>query len=659
MRIAIYSRKSKYTGKGDSIGNQIKLCKEYIDNKFRGENVFSIFEDEGFSGKNLDRPSFKDMFKRIKNNEFDILICYRLDRISRNVSDFSSTLEVLQEHNVSFISITENFDTSTSMGRAMIYIASTFAQLERETIAERIKDNMIELAKNGKWSGGKLPAGYKSEREMFTDEQGNKRSFVKLVQVKEDVELVKLIYDTYLKVGSLHKTEVYFIQNNIKSTHGVRLEKTTLKVILQNPLYVKSTDRLIGYMVKDGWTIYGEADNTHGLLSYNKTKTVSKNGKSTKVNNAKSEWFAAVSNVEGFLDDDTWIRVQEQFKKNKGTFPALGKTHNALLTGKIFCGNCNSYMIISHGKTNVKGEKLFYYSCSLKKTSHKKLCSNSNAKTNIVDKMVIQALSNLGLNKSALLEKLKANLKAGASNELLIQKRDLNKELELIDKQINNLVDKLSIAEGIEDILIEKIKKLKDKKKVLSDEIVNTDLVKNKIEDSMINLELLTGALDKCSVIETLDQDSQKKIINVLIDKIYWYGEGNNKGGKIKIELKSELMDISEKIEFEMESIKDEMSHFKTTSMCNVFENTTYNNCFKDIEVSSNTLINVLDETLLSSRIKLLRSKLNMTQREFANYCDIGYQSVCKYEIGYNISKINKIKICNKLNIDIAYLEIN
>ena len=155
-RVAIYSRKSKFTGKGDSIENQIEMCKEYITNTIGKDIEFTIYEDEGFSGGNLDRPRFKKLMAAIKSKKFDILVCYRLDRISRNVADFSSTLEVLQSNNCSFISIKEQFDTSSPMGRAMIYIASVFAQLERETIAERVKDNMLELAKNGKWTGGKL-----------------------------------------------------------------------------------------------------------------------------------------------------------------------------------------------------------------------------------------------------------------------------------------------------------------------------------------------------------------------------------------------------------------------------------------------------------------------------------------------------------------------
>lgn len=163
--IAIYSRKSRYTGKGESIGNQIDLCREYIRTHYgdaAAEHTV-VFEDEGFSGGNLNRPDFKKMMTAAKDRKFKAIVVYRLDRISRNISDFSSLIEELGRLGIDFVSIRESFDTSSPMGRAMMYIASVFSQLERETIAERIRDNMHELAKTGRWLGGTTPTGYASE----------------------------------------------------------------------------------------------------------------------------------------------------------------------------------------------------------------------------------------------------------------------------------------------------------------------------------------------------------------------------------------------------------------------------------------------------------------------------------------------------------------
>ncbi len=103
------------------------------------------------------------MMTAAKDRKFKAIVVYRLDRISRNISDFSSLIEELGRLGIDFVSIRESFDTSSPMGRAMMYIASVFSQLERETIAERIRDNMHELAKTGRWLGGTTPTGYASE----------------------------------------------------------------------------------------------------------------------------------------------------------------------------------------------------------------------------------------------------------------------------------------------------------------------------------------------------------------------------------------------------------------------------------------------------------------------------------------------------------------
>ena len=176
MNIAIYARQSKFSESGESIENQVKLCKEYA-NKLGYTNI-NIYKDEGFSGGNINRPEFKQLLEDAKNKEFNCLICYKLDRISRNISDFSKLIDNLNNLNISFISIKEQFDTSTPMGRAMMFISSVFAQLERETIAERIKDNMYELARNGYWLGGNAPLGFKSCKILNTDNNSSKSKYV-------------------------------------------------------------------------------------------------------------------------------------------------------------------------------------------------------------------------------------------------------------------------------------------------------------------------------------------------------------------------------------------------------------------------------------------------------------------------------------------------
>ncbi|MGG7143586.1 recombinase family protein [Clostridium nigeriense] len=570
MKIAIYSRKSKFTGKGDSIENQIEMCKEYILNTISKDVEFTVYEDEGFSGGNLDRPNFKKLMYDIKNKRFNILVCYRLDRISRNVADFSSTLEILQSNNCSFISIKEQFDTSSPMGRAMIYIASVFAQLERETIAERVKDNMLEIAKNGKWTGGKIPLGFTSEKIEYVDEKGLTRTTPQLVINEKEMEFVKLLYNKYLELGSLHKLEVYIYENNLRSRNNVLHEKSSLKTILQNPIYVKANNDVIEYLANSNWTVYGESDNIHSLLTYNKTEQTKKDGKYTKAKKDISERLAAVSSIKGYIEPDLWLSVQKQFDKNKNTFPRLGKTHNALLVGKIRCGKCKEYMLISHGRiSKTTGEKLFYYTCSLKKKSRKTLCDNGNAKAADLEKLVLLSLKQLSLNKKDFLSKVRDKYKTDEGyKNINLEKLSLNKSLKEKKLQIDNLVTKLSLCNDIEDILLNKIKALKDECTNIEKALTNLETKTLTLKNNLLNLELIESLLDKCATIDKLDRSEQKLIIDNLIDTIYWYSGGPGKG-KIKIKFVG-TEDNQKEINFTIEEMQQLMLHFCSNSMSSI-----------------------------------------------------------------------------------------
>ena len=170
---------------------QIDLCREYIRTHYgdAAAQQAVVFEDEGFSGGNLNRPDFKKMMTAAKERKIRAIVVYRLDRISRNISDFSSLIEELGRLGIDFVSIRESFDTSSPMGRAMMYIASVFSQLERETIAERIRDNMHELAKTGRWLGGTTPTGYASESVKSITVDGKTKKACKLKLLPDEAEL--------------------------------------------------------------------------------------------------------------------------------------------------------------------------------------------------------------------------------------------------------------------------------------------------------------------------------------------------------------------------------------------------------------------------------------------------------------------------------------
>ncbi|NME95317.1 recombinase family protein [Clostridium cochlearium] len=526
MRAAIYSRKSVFTGKGESIENQIQMCKEYGE-KNLGIKEFIIYEDEGFSGGNINRPKFQELLRDVKKKKFDVLICYRLDRISRNVADFSSTLELLQDNNISFVSIKEQFDTSTPMGKAMVYIASVFAQLERETIAERIRDNMLELAKTGRWLGGQTPLGFESERISYFDEEMKERTMYKLSPEPKELDLVKLIYNKYLETGSIHLTLKYLLSNNIKGKNGGEFASMSINDILRNPVYVKSNEDVLDYLKEKGMNIYGNP-NGNGILIYNK-----KNSKYKKKD--MSEWIATVSKHKGIISSDKWIEVQKNLDKNsKKISPRQGTSKRSLLSGVLKCAKCGSPMRVTYGRKRRDGTSIYYYTCTMKAHSGKTRCDNPNVRGDYLEKAIIKKLKNLNSDVVIKeLEEYKKQLAATTENSII---KNISKEIEEKKKEMDSLLKQLSKIESstASEFIILKIDELGKEIKNLEAKLFKTTDKKKEDINTELNIKIVLQTIkefnDFFNSIESLKNDDltiQRKryLLERTVDRITIDGE--------------------------------------------------------------------------------------------------------------------------------------
>ena len=155
---AIYTRQSVDRIDSISVESQVEFCKREVV-----ESNYAVYTDKGYSGKNVERPAFQDLMKDIEAGKIGRVIVYRLDRISRSVLDFANVIDVFQKHKVEFVSTMEKFDTGTPIGKAMLMIVMIFAQLERETIQQRVTDAYHSRSKRGFYMGGRIPYGYKKE----------------------------------------------------------------------------------------------------------------------------------------------------------------------------------------------------------------------------------------------------------------------------------------------------------------------------------------------------------------------------------------------------------------------------------------------------------------------------------------------------------------
>ncbi|WP_129597703.1 recombinase family protein [Anaerophilus nitritogenes] len=529
MNIAIYSRKSRFTGKGESIHTQINLCKEYAQKKFDCIDNFIIYEDEGFSGGNIDRPKYQEMIQDALHYKFQVLICYRLDRISRNISDFSNTIQILQNQNIDFISLREQFDTSTPMGRAMMYTASVFAQLERETIAERIRDNMLELAKTGRWLGGITPTGFISKSSQVIDKEGKTRKMFQLSPVPEEIKIIKILYEQFLLLKSLTKLETYCIQNHIKTKNNIDFTRFSLKNILTNPVYATADKDLYDYFISNDFEVYSnksDFDGKNGIMAYNKTfqqKHKSNTLKST------SEWIISIGTHLGVIPSNIWIRVQELISQNKSKSFRKVKNTQALLSGILICKNCGSFMRPKMGRIKKNGEKAYYYICEQKEKSKRQNCNMNNVNGNEIDQLVIESIQDLTSETSVLYDIMKKNKITIPliSNKTTSEIKRLQKNIKIKEKAIQNLVYTLSQGQDrhIINYIMDQINELHKEIEEIEKKITSLQEKKNTIQINENEIKTINNILMSFSeLINTLTISKKRNLIQNLIKKIHWDG---------------------------------------------------------------------------------------------------------------------------------------
>ena len=645
-RVAIYSRKSIFTGKGESIENQVEMCKDYCNREYRNDVTYTIYEDEGFSGGNINRPKFLELIADVKAKKIDVLICYRLDRISRNVADFSATLEILENNNVEFISINEKFDTSTPMGRAMVYISSVFAQLERETIAERVRDNMMQLAKTGRWLGGKAPFGFISEKMIYFDENYNERSLVKLSNLEEEMNIIKLIYSKYLETQSITQVVNYLQDNMYKGKNGGEWATPQVQRILSSPLYVESSEETHAYLKSLGMNVYGEA-NGHGYLTYNKTRKMI-------FERDVTEWILAVGKHDGVIDADTWLRVQSILEKNKhkkvkrlGT----GKSNDALLTGVLKCAKCGANMTVKQGHSSKteNGKRYDYYVCSAKDSSRGKKCDNKNIRVDKLDKIIIEQINTYNKDYlcnelNNLLDDLENNDNNNSNNKLTKLKNDIDEK----ETSISNLVKQLSAApnEIVSNYIMNEITKLSNEITNLKKQLKSIKDNKREYDYDLENLKLVVSMLENFSTSFNITDDitQRRLMLQTIIKSAIWNGE--------TYEADITILEDKKKIIERLANYANKSLLTNSRTCLSYLTATFWNNIvihLKLIDLPS-------DCNSIADYLRCYRKLHNLSRRQLEINADISLNSIKKYEDKHIYpTKEVSIKLAKYFKLDTKY----
>ena len=195
VRCAIYTRVSTDQGLEqdfNSLDAQYDASQAYIRSQAHAGWTLlrSKYDDGGFSGGNTERPALQRLLEDVRAGKIDVIVVYKVDRLTRSLADFAKLVELFDQHGVSFVSVTQQFNTTTSMGRLTLNVLLSFAQFEREVTSERIRDKIAASKRKGMWVGGKVPFGYQTKDRKIT-------------VVKKDAECVRTIFRSYLKLGSI------------------------------------------------------------------------------------------------------------------------------------------------------------------------------------------------------------------------------------------------------------------------------------------------------------------------------------------------------------------------------------------------------------------------------------------------------------------------
>lgn len=329
--IGIYARQSLDKKDSISIESQIDLCKKNCDH----DEQFLVFQDKGFSGKNTERPGFQAMMDAVREGKIHKIVAYKLDRLSRNIADFANLWTELDYYHVQFASVRESFDTSTPMGKAMVFIILTFAQLERETTAVRVKDNYYIRIKSGSWPGGPAPYGF--DNAKLVDENGKS---VPSLKKNDKIEVVKRIFYEYSEpdssLGSIAK-QLTLEGVSSPKRKGNSWDNVTVARILHNPVYVMADVDVYSYYRGRGVTQFSnELDEYDGSKA---AHVVGKRSASSRKYTDLKDHVLSLTNFSGTIPSDIWLKCQYKLDHNK-QIKNSGKGKYSWVSGYIKCAEC-------------------------------------------------------------------------------------------------------------------------------------------------------------------------------------------------------------------------------------------------------------------------------------------------------------------------------
>lgn len=498
MAIALYARKSIEKENSISCETQIEYCKSTLKPDEKEDKILT-FIDNGFSGGNTERDGFQKMMQMIERGKITKLVVYRLDRISRSLSDFVKILNTLKQYNVKFVSSQESFDTSSPYGEMIVKILMVFAEFERQSIIERVTQAYAHRSEKGLYMGGRKPYGFDLTE---TEIHGIKTKM--LSPIPEEIEHIKYIFNSYAVEGvSLRRLMDNLIQNDILPSSG-SWSTARLSTIIKNPIYVRTDNPIYEYYSRNNAKIVSdinEFDGVHGVQIYGKTKHSAEDFSDMKV---------VVMSHEGVISSDVWLKCQRKLEKNKQIGNAISNS-TSWLGGKIACKSCGRTMTVTKGGTHSDGSRTRYFSCTGK--SHNRVCNGIKVTlyADSLEDMVYELISE----KMSALKTSKRKITTDNSDKINLLKNRLS-TIKVEQEKLVDLILKDGIANDMLDLLNTKAQKLSDEKKTILE----------KIESLENEAEEVVNVINLSKKWKTANFEEKKAVCTLLIDKIYIDSDG-------------------------------------------------------------------------------------------------------------------------------------
>ena len=532
-RLALYTRVStiEQSEEGYSIDEQERLLRSWAEKN--NYEVYKCYSDRGISGKDIkNRPALKELLKDAEEKKFDMVISWKINRISRKLADVLKIVDILEKNDITFKSYSEPFETDTPAGKMQFQMMALIGEFERGTIAQNVKMGMCAKAKAGEWCGGRV-LGY--DLVPMENKEGTKRGKTKLTINEIEARSVRLIFNEYVNGKGYKAITNQLNKLGYKTKKGNDFSVGSIREILTNPVYIGK----VRYNVRQNWS-------------------------EKRRRNINANPIITDGVHEPIIDEVLWDKVQAIMESKKGK-PSRIYDGEYPLTGILRCPKCGAGMVISRTTNKLADgtkKRIAYYCCGAWKNKGTSVCNSNTIRVDKANEYVFNKISELLSN-----EKMVKSIVNNINKERHKKINPAKKELERIDKELEKIDrKKTKLFEAYEEEVIskEEFKERKDelnkRAKTLQEEKEPLLVTLSDDVSEEIPYEFIKSILENFSKVltESATREQQKKLLHMIISEIT-INEAREIDS-IKLKINDSLVDYINKEEGV--SIKDAPSSF-------------------------------------------------------------------------------------------------